>query len=79
MGELSWQEKERAKEKEAAQRQHRRLYTQRKKDMSNDRTYGQRKVTPTTDGFPRQHTETKQKIRGWKLIQNLHKIIKTRK
>lgn len=38
------------------------LYTQRKKDMSNDRTYGQRKITPNTDGFPRQHTETKQKL-----------------
>lgn len=40
------------------------LYTQRKKDVSNGRTYRQRKITPTTDGFPRQCTETKQKLKA---------------
>lgn len=51
------------------------LYTQEeKRKVSNDRTYGQRKITPTTDGLPRQHTETKEKLKTRNELGKLLKI-----
>lgn len=38
--------------------------THRRKKVSNDRTYRQtKKITPTTDEFPRWHVESKQKLK----------------